>query len=297
MGSYKVPQNVEADDKILGPLSMKQFIYAVIGVAYGALTFVVFKALILIWILVGLPPMLALLALGLYQREDQPLETYILAVTQFIFRPKQRLWEKEPIAEVFHIDPPPPKPEMVRRDPSQVRGQLSQLADLVDTRGWSAKQPEFQEPEESPVIDLQGRLGAEGVQSAAPVVSPLEALNPPQAVVGGAEITQADDILDTSSQSAENLNVLIENSVKSLREEAVENMRRQPATPAITATIAATPAPAITSAMTASPSDAILKLATEGGDLTVAQIAAQARRQQQLVEGQTVSLRDANPTA
>ena len=36
MGQYKVPQNVEAEDKILGPLTFKQFIYALMGFGWAA---------------------------------------------------------------------------------------------------------------------------------------------------------------------------------------------------------------------------------------------------------------------
>jgi hypothetical protein len=301
MGTYKVPQNVEAEDKILGPLSIKQFIYAIIGLGYGFLTFAILKSLVVIWILVGVPPMLFLLALGLYQKEDQPLETYVVAVAQFIMRPKSRMWHKEPIAEVFRVEPPPPKVEPVRRDPGEVRSQLQQLAELVDTRGWSAKEPELQEPEQTAVIDLQDRIGAESLQQQqVPVLG--QATQVP-------EVTQEDDMLAEHTVAAQNLNVLIENTVKSVRQEALEKMRTTPTTAAArpvakgaaqaitttpTATAAAT---SITTAMTGLPSGDILKLAAEGGDLTVAQIAAQAHKQQTLVEGQAVDIRDANISA
>jgi hypothetical protein len=315
MGTYKVPQNVEAEDKILGPLSLKQFIYALIGLGYGFLTFAILKSVLILWFIVGVPPTLFMLGLGLYQREDQPLEVFVVAIAQFFVRPKQRFWRKEPIAEVFRLEPPPPKPEPVKRDPRQVRSQLQQLAELVDTRGWSMKEPELQEPEEAPVIDLQDRIGSETL-----------GLRP--ALAAAPVVTEADDILNTQTAAAQNLNVLIENTVKSVRAEAVEKMRSptapptppaipKPATPptspptpvaasgsktvakapvvqAAAAAVAAIPAAKSTSGSTASPSGDILKLATEGGDLTVSQIAAQARRHTALLaEGQSVSLRNA----
>ncbi|HUC87485.1 MAG TPA: PrgI family protein [Candidatus Saccharimonadales bacterium] len=309
MGTYKVPQNVEAEDKILGPLSLKQFIYAMIGVGYGLLTFAILKPLsIALWVIFGLPPMLALLGLGLYQREDQPMETYLVAIVEFFVHPRTRFWQKEPIAEVFRLEPPPPKAAEVVRDPRQVRSQLAQLADLVDTRGWSAKQPELQEPEEVPVVDLQDRLGTERIGA-------------PVAIGAAPEVTEDDDILSNDSATAQGLNVLIENTVKSVREEAVENMkartaatrasgaaqtappRQAPSKPrsaaaakasAGTAKSAAATTPPSTSGSTAPPSGDILKLAAEGGDLTVAQIAAQARRYNTtLAEGESVSLRHA----
>ena len=35
MGQYRVPQDVEAEDKILGPFSFRQFVYLMIGVGTG----------------------------------------------------------------------------------------------------------------------------------------------------------------------------------------------------------------------------------------------------------------------
>lgn len=296
MGNYKVPQNVEAEDKILGPLSMKQFIYALIGIGYGLLMFAILKPIsIILWVIIGVPPMLALLALGLYQRQDQSLETFVIAVAEFFVRPRIRYWQKEPIADAFRLEPPPPKPEMAKRDPRKVHSQLAQLADVVDTRGWSIKEPELQEPDEMPVIDLQDRLGG-------------KALAGPGAFTAPVEVTQADDILSPQTANARGLNTLIQNSVTSLRQEALENMLHPPAAtaptpskPAATAKTAKTSAkksaaatPSI-SGSTAAPSGAILKLATEGGDLTVAQIAAQARRQTTNPgEGQSVNLSHAD---
>ena len=37
MAQYKVPQDVEADDKLLGPLNFRQFIYLLIAAALLAL--------------------------------------------------------------------------------------------------------------------------------------------------------------------------------------------------------------------------------------------------------------------
>lgn len=321
MGTYKVPQNVESEDKILGPLSLKQFIYAIIGLGYGFVTFAIFQQIIAVWVIVGIPPMLFMLALGLYQREDQPLETYVIAVVQYFTKPKQRIWVKEPIAEVFHLEPPPPKPEIAKRDPREVRGQLQNLAQLVDTRGWSAKQPELQEvDDEVPVIDLKDRIGAEAIasQQVVPQFGGGPTGPAPQAgatttatpLPANADITEADDMLADTNPTTQNLNVLIENSVKSIREEAVQKMR-QPAPPKPAPKPAAKPAlkpksaqntvskpdEVSTTVLTAPLSGDILKLASEGGDLTVAQIASQAhKRQQDLAEGQTVTLRYGNTT-
>ncbi|HVE80895.1 MAG TPA: PrgI family protein [Candidatus Dormibacteraeota bacterium] len=280
MAQYKVPQNVEAEDKILGPLTLKQFIYALIGIGYGFLTFAIFQGTLLpLFFIVGLPPALLMLALGLYQKDDQPLEAYFLAMVNFIVKPKQRFWQKEPIAEVFRLEVPAPKPHEPKKDITKLAGQLEKLGQIVDTRGWSTKQPEIQEPEEEQVIDLRDRLGMTQTGVGTPVPDPVE-------------VQQADDILDTKNNpNSASINVLIENTVKSVREEALVKMQQAVKQPT------KNPIAASTSGMTATPPVGILKLASEAGDLTVAQLSAQAKRHNQLLEGKAVSLRNGKPSA
>ena len=78
MAVYKVPQDVEADDKLIGPFSFRQFIYLVI----------VAMAIMMAWGLAQLFVPLAVLplpivvffgALALPLRKDQPMEIYMAA--------------------------------------------------------------------------------------------------------------------------------------------------------------------------------------------------------------------------
>ena len=45
MAIYKVPQDVEAEDKLLGPFTFRQFIYLLIVAAMGFLAFVLWQIL------------------------------------------------------------------------------------------------------------------------------------------------------------------------------------------------------------------------------------------------------------
>jgi hypothetical protein len=261
MGQYKVPQDVEAEDKIIGFLTLKQFIYAVIGIAYGLLTFRIFSAAIFIWFIVGVPPTVIFLLLGLYQRQGQPFETYFLALLNYWFKPRKRIWIKENILEVFKLEQPKAKAEELHRDPREVRGQLDKLAQIVDTRGWSSKQPEVQEPDMQPTVDLRDRLQTNEVFNAQSDAS---------------EVNMADDILDMKNNpSARNLDVLIEDAEKSVRSQAMEVMKAQGAT---VPTAAPQTAVGSITEMTTNPTADILKRAMENQDLTVSQIAAQANR-------------------
>ena len=286
MGQYKVPQNVEAEDKIIGALTIKQFIYTVIGVAWALLSFSLLRKLPLIMVLVGLPPTTLFLLLGLYQRQDQPFEALFLSLTSFLAKPRKRLWQKEPITEVFKVEPPKIVKERTQRDPQEIYGQLEHLSQIVDTRGWGSKTEALQEPGQSQTLEAGDRL----------VMPELPATAAPLAT----DVSVADDILDfQNNPGAQNLNVLIQDASKSIRDEAVAKLADQRPVAAVKATATTTtpvaqPENASASEMTSNPLNGILKLAMENNDVSVSRLAQQANRQPaNLSEGQAVSLRDA----
>jgi hypothetical protein len=280
MGQYKVPQNVEAEDKILGPLTLKQFIYVIVGLGWGFVTFSLFRSVPVLFVVVGIPVSMLFLLLGLYQPQDQPFEARFLAMVSYFGKPRKRLWEKEPIFEIFRVEATPAPAEMPTKDINQMRGKLEQLVRVVDTRGIQAKNAALQEPHPGHRIDLESRLVMpdQPAQPAFATATQLQQQQPEH------EITLADDILDfQNNPSAQNLNELIENTTKDIRQEALARMKTRPQPQATTNAVA----PSI-------PPD-ILKLATEG-ELKVSQLAAQAQRQT-LTEGQAVNLRNATTTS
>jgi len=141
MAQYKVPQDIEAEDKLLGPLTFKQFIYAIITAICAAGVFFGWAINPLISILF-FPPMLVFAVLAFYKRPDQQVETYLLALLGFMFKPRKRIWSRDGIAE--HVVITAPKNANKKYDDGrtreQVKGQLKALARVVDTRGWSTRQ-------------------------------------------------------------------------------------------------------------------------------------------------------------
>src|SRR5688572_13218894 len=94
MAVYKVPQDVEAEDKLVGPLSFRQFIYAGIALGGAAMGFFMFQVFPLLAI-IPMPVVLLFGALALPLRKDQPMETYLLALLRFYLKPKQRIWNPD----------------------------------------------------------------------------------------------------------------------------------------------------------------------------------------------------------
>lgn len=138
MGQYTVPQNVEAEDKILGPFGFRQFIYLLIAAAAGGLTWL-FGSILWPLALIPLPITIFMLVLALPLRKDQPMETYLLAIARFFILPKKRIWESDGAAQTITIDARPVDDSPPLKD---IRGQeashrLSFLAQVLDTGGWS----------------------------------------------------------------------------------------------------------------------------------------------------------------
>lgn len=140
MAVYKVPQDVEADDKLLGPFSFRQFVYLMI----------VGGCVLLAWFLSGIfigfafipvPFILFFGALALPIKKDQPMETYLAAVVSFNLKPRKRLWIPDGRESIVEITVPK-KVEVQRiKDLSQeeARKRLGYLADVVDSGGWAVK--------------------------------------------------------------------------------------------------------------------------------------------------------------
>lgn len=145
MANYKVPQDVEADDKLIGPFSFRQFIYLVIVALAIAMGYGLSRLYIALAI-IPLPIVVFFGALALPLRKDQPMEIYLAAMIAYYLKPHRRIWDPDGIESLIEITAPK-IPEIQRtKDISQDEAQrrLSYLADIVDTQGWAVRGVETQ---------------------------------------------------------------------------------------------------------------------------------------------------------
>jgi hypothetical protein len=146
---YKVPQNVDMEDKVIGPLTVRQFIILLITAGFlmfanfifiGPLRFLFFLSVIIV---VGGGLMIAFFKYG-----DQNAEVFLLSAYKTFINPKSRVWKKE------EIKPEPAKtmepklqegaPVEKRLNVVDARSGLEKLAEIVDTGGYATlkKPPE-----------------------------------------------------------------------------------------------------------------------------------------------------------
>ncbi len=276
MGQYKVPQDVEAEDKLIGPLSLRQFIYIVIAVAWAGLMWTILGRINIVLVFVAVLPVSGFfILLGVGRRQEQSFENYFVALVRFVVVPRVRVWQKDTSREVIVRESP--KKVEITNEKHVNAGGLKQLALIMDTRG-NMKDPSIQlQDETNPAVAYNQRiLDPSQVAQVADRARPQVA-------------TTQDDVLNKTSARQQEVGHLLENVEEGIHQQAVKQVATDlKAPPAQTRGT-----PAQQQASQAQPSDAILKMATlQGGNLTVEQLARQAN-EQQLTEGQEVSLNPA----
>lgn len=136
MAQYKVPQDVEADDKLIGPFSFRQFIYLLIAAGLIALAIGLFQLFPLLAI-IPIPFILLFVVLALPLKKDQPMETYLAALISYYLKPHNRIWTPGQRESTIYIA----APKIIEDDrASDITGEeathrISFLADIVDTEG------------------------------------------------------------------------------------------------------------------------------------------------------------------
>lgn len=140
MAEYKVPQDVEADDKLIGPFSFRQFIYLIIAAILIGISIVLFNIFPFL-VIIPIPFILFLLVLALPIKKDQPMETYLSAIVDFYLKPQKRIWMPAQPDTTITIASPKKVEENRTKNLSQEEAahRLSFLANIVDTEGYAIK--------------------------------------------------------------------------------------------------------------------------------------------------------------
>jgi hypothetical protein len=142
MAQYKVPQDVEADDKLIGPFSFRQFIYLLIVALACALVWGLYKILPPLAV-IPFPIIIFFGALALPLRKDQPMEIFMAAMVSFYLKPRRRLWEPDGIDSLIEITAPKTVDFQRTKNIStnEAEKRFSYLAQIVDSRGWAIRSP------------------------------------------------------------------------------------------------------------------------------------------------------------
>lgn len=94
---YKVPQNIDLEDKIVGPFTMKQFAYLMGG---GLLVYSFYQMFIdyingtIYTVIASTPIVIIAICLTFVKINDRPFEYFIINLFSYIFSKKYRIWHQ-----------------------------------------------------------------------------------------------------------------------------------------------------------------------------------------------------------
>ncbi|MDD5547932.1 MAG: PrgI family protein [Candidatus Pacebacteria bacterium] len=120
---FQVPQFIETEDKIIGPLTLKQFLYIAAGTG---LIFIMFFTLnIWLWLFFSFFVAVFSAALAFVKVNGRPLPIVLAAAFEFYWKPKLFLWKKAEIREAEKEFKIPSVPE---KKPSLLENLQQQLS-------------------------------------------------------------------------------------------------------------------------------------------------------------------------
>jgi len=89
---FKVPQFIDIEDKIIGPLTLKQFIYLLGGLGVIAISWFYFK--LGVFIIISIPILILSLGLAFFKVNGRPLISILGSLIKYMTKPKLYLWKK-----------------------------------------------------------------------------------------------------------------------------------------------------------------------------------------------------------
>lgn len=213
MATHTVIQDIEAEDKFLGPLTLKQFIFAAAGLFFGYLNVFAASRGAPILMLIFIPPSLLGFFLAIPWSKEQPTETWVLAKIRFRIKPKARVWDQAGLEELVTISAPKKVDKHLTNGLNQdeVQSRLKALAETIDTRGWALKHATYSDAQYPVYAQNSERL--------------IDVADVPQEVPE-IDIKPNEDMLDEDTVVSENFDTMIQTSSQERREESLEKMQR-----------------------------------------------------------------------
>jgi hypothetical protein len=128
-----VPQHIDVEDKIVGPLTAKQLGWVV---ALGIILLILWNMLPkILFFIVGVPLVIIFLALTFYKPYGQPLGSFVIFGIMYFFRPKVYFWKRTPQKEIKLTQKSIVAPKTQPVSKSIDSDSLKNLAQLLDSEG------------------------------------------------------------------------------------------------------------------------------------------------------------------
>lgn len=136
---YSVPQFIEVEDKIIGPLTISQFLY-ILGAAGTLFALWSISPTIEIFLIPAIPILGIFLALAFYKVNGRSFSTFLKAMIAYLFHHKVLIWRREYMAADVKTDVTKEKPGDQKSDEPKIgqkvtRSRLRKLSSVLDNEG------------------------------------------------------------------------------------------------------------------------------------------------------------------
>ncbi len=149
---FIVPQFIDVEQKIIGPLSLRQFFTLLLGGIAVAIEWRYSDLALLI--ILALPTVIICVSLAFVQINGSPLHYFLLNFVSIFTKPLLRVWSKNYKIKTKEVSRPvkADKTPTLPTRPMITHQRISELALVVDTGGAYQQEPSL--PPESPPIDV-----------------------------------------------------------------------------------------------------------------------------------------------
>lgn len=139
MQQFQVPQFITIEDKILGPLTLKQTLFLGAGVGVIILAWFLFAPYLffpIAFVTAGISASLAFLKI-----DDQPLYTIVKNATAYVFRPRLYTWAQQKSKKEKTKEEKKEAEEMqLRGIPKATESRLADLAWSLDIKSYETRE-------------------------------------------------------------------------------------------------------------------------------------------------------------
>lgn len=140
---FKIPQDVQRPDKIVGPLTLRQLIIVAIGAGFAYSLYLVLNKqyVVQIWLIPIIFILAFTAAFAFYRFHDMPFEKALLLFIEYKFKPRKRSFEKMKGDTFISVLQPPlrkeptskgeVKKELLDRERLQKIQELTKVVDIT----------------------------------------------------------------------------------------------------------------------------------------------------------------------
>jgi hypothetical protein len=221
MAQYKVIQDVEAEDKLVGPLTFRQFVYALVAAGLGFLSYFLISHSAGFLSIPFIPIAMISAFFAWPWGRDQPTEVWALAKIRFYFKSRRRIWDQSGAKELVTVT----APKKIARNYTnglslgEVNSRLRVLADTIDSRGWVVRNVDPNSPNQiQQAINNANSDRLVGVHTISPALP---------AVAANSDVKDADDIMDTKNNPiARQFDNMITASAAAQRQRLIKSLQQ-----------------------------------------------------------------------